>query len=172
MKIIITGNPGVGKTTLIKSILSNPNIHSRAAGFYTEEIRNNGSRIGFKLLTLDGEEGIFAHIGFNTPYRVGKYGVDINCLEKIGVSAIEHGLKSETISLIVIDELGKMELFSKKFKEIVLKTLASSKSVLATMGKISHPFLDEIRTRADIKVFTLNINNRNLLAQKILDMLK
>src|SRR5207244_10235406 len=82
-KVLLTGRPGCGKTTLIKRVVNN--LPRRVGGFYTEEIREGGSRAGFKIMTLDGEEVVFAHVDFKTRERVGKYGLDLSALEKTGV---------------------------------------------------------------------------------------
>jgi nucleoside-triphosphatase len=105
--IFITGLPGCGKTTLIKEILKELKIPAK--GFFTEEIRKEGERIGFKIVTLSKKEGILAEKGFKSLYRVSKYGVILKDLEEIGVREIEEGLKGDF--LIVVDEIGKMELF-------------------------------------------------------------
>src|SRR4030065_370938 len=114
---LLTGSPGTGKTTAIRQAIARTN--ARAGGFYTEEIRSGGSREGFKIVTLDGQEGILAHVGITGPRRVSKYGVDTTSLEKIGVNAIHRAIKEDDV--IVIDEIGKMELFSPYFQEAVLQ---------------------------------------------------
>jgi nucleoside-triphosphatase len=74
-KILLTGRPGCGKTTLIKRVFND--LPRRAGGFYTEEIRDGGTRAGIKIVTLDGKEAVFAHVDFKTPDRLGKYGLDL-----------------------------------------------------------------------------------------------
>jgi nucleoside-triphosphatase len=92
-KILLTGHPGCGKTTLIKRVVKQLGL--AAGGFYTEEIRRRGQRVGFKIVTLDGEEAVLAHVDFNTKQRVGRYGLDLHALESIGTEAIcvamQHG---------------------------------------------------------------------------------
>jgi nucleoside-triphosphatase len=78
-KILLTGRPGCGKTTLIKRIASK--LGRAAGGFYTEEIRRGRTRVGFKLVTLDGDEAVLAHVDFKTSERVSKYGLDLSALE-------------------------------------------------------------------------------------------
>jgi len=113
MKILLTGGPGIGKTTIIKKWISE--IYKEAGGFYTEEIREKGKRIGFKIKTINGKEGILSKIG-SGKHNVGKYTVNIDIFEEIGVKALEDALKNKEVKYIVIDEIGKMELFSEKFK--------------------------------------------------------
>ncbi len=165
---LLTGSPGVGKTTLIREVLSR--VGKKAGGFYTQEIRSGGTREGFKIVTLDGHEAILAHISTASPYRVGKYGVDINNLENIAVAALEKAV--EESELIVIDEIGKMELFSPRFREAVLKATDSGKKVLGTVMLKPHPFADRLKHHPEVSVLHLSRNNRNEVAARILEWLK
>jgi nucleoside-triphosphatase len=162
--IFVTGLPGCGKTTLIKEILKELKIPAK--GFFTEEIRREGERIGFKIVTLSGKEGILAEKGFKSSYKVSKYGVILRDLEEIGVKEIEEGLKEDKI--IIIDEIGKAEMFSEKFKEAVLAALNSQKKVLGTIKLTYDPFTDKIKKRNDTKVFYLTRENREKLKEEIL----
>ena len=161
--ILICGPPGVGKTTLIKKILEN--IKLRAGGFYTGEIKENNRRVGFKIISLDNQEGILAHISIKNSRRVGRYGVNIYDLENIGVKCLNQALKDD--GLILIDEIGKMEVFSEEFKEKVLDCLNSEKFVLATIGIGGDKFISKIKERKDIVLFTINIENRDRLIDRI-----
>ena len=109
---LLTGRPGTGKTSLIKQSIAET-VFS-AGGFYTEEIRFQNIRQGFRLITFDDKNITLSHIDIQSHYHVGKYGVDIDVFNKVGVSA----LKQATIDcqLVVVDEIGKMELFSVIFK--------------------------------------------------------
>ena len=168
--LLITGKPGCGKTTLIKEIVKE--IKKPAFGFYTQEIRNkNGKRVGFEMISLNGRKGILAHINFESKYRVGKYKVNLETLEKIGVESVLKGLESKE-NLIVIDEIGKMELFSDKFKKAVLKALDSDNKVLATIKLTKDPYCDKIKERKDTKMFELKRANFRSLKQKIKKLIK
>src|SRR5438132_14345400 len=115
-RTLLTGRPGCGKTTLIKRIVSD--LALPVGGFYTQEIRERGQRVGFKLITLDGKEAVFAHVDFPAavgPERVGKYGLDLSALEAIGVAAIRDAVRAERLT--VIDEIGPMEIRSSSFRE-------------------------------------------------------
>jgi len=162
--IFITGPPGCGKTTLIKEILKELQIPAK--GFFTEEIRKGRERVGFKILTLNGKEGILAEKGFKSPYKVSKYGVLLKDLEEIGVKEIEEGLRGNF--LIVVDEIGKMELFSNKFREAILKTLDSKNKVLGTIMLKENPFCNKIKQRRDKKVFYLTRENKEKVKKEIL----
>jgi nucleoside-triphosphatase len=161
--ILICGPPGVGKTTLIKKILENINL--RAGGFYTEEIKEGGNRVGFKIISLDNQEGILAHINIKNSQRVGRYGVNINDLENIGVKSLSQSLRDD--DLIIIDEIGKMEIFSDKFKEKVLACLNSEKFVVATIGIGGDKYISRIKERDDVIVFKMNRENRDRLIDRI-----
>jgi nucleoside-triphosphatase len=82
-KILLTGRPGCGKTTLIKRVVNQLTLP--AGGFYTQEIRQRGERVGFKIVTLDDKEGLLAHIDFKTRERIGKYGLDLSALDTIAM---------------------------------------------------------------------------------------
>jgi len=166
--IFITGKPGCGKTTLIKEILKK--LKSKISGFYTEEIREKGERIGFKIKTLDKKEGILAHINLKSRYQLGKYKVNLKDLEEIGVLAIKRAIKEKKI--VLIDEIGKMELFSEKFKSAVLKALNSENKVLAAIMLKKNPFCDKIKKRKDTKTFYLKRENFEEIKRKLEIILK
>jgi len=166
--IFITGLPGCGKTTLIKEILKELNLD--AGGFFTEEIRERGVRKGFKIITLDGKKGILAHVDIKSPYRISRYGVNIKDLEEIGVKSILKGIKENKI--IIIDEIGKAEMLSEKFKETVLMALNSEKKVLGTIKFTYDPFTERIRKREDTVVFNLTKRNRNEIKRKIEELIR
>ncbi len=165
--ILICGPPGVGKTTLVKKILKN--IDLRAGGFYTEEIKENNRRVGFKIISLDNQEGILAHISIKGAKRVGRYGVNIDDLESIGVKSLDRAPRNE--DLVIIDEIGKMEIFSDKFKEKVLACLNSEKFVLATIGIGVDKYISRIKERDDVTVFKMNRENRDELRDKVLSLI-
>jgi nucleoside-triphosphatase len=160
--ILITGKPRVGKTTLIQRLVEHLDS---AGGFYTQEITRNHVREGFKIITLEGGEGILAKKSMPSPFRVGKYGVFTKDLEEIGVKAIEEAILTKDV--IVIDEIAKMELFSPRFKEIVINALDCPKPVLGVIQVSNHPFLDRIRKRKDVTIYELTVHNRESIYQTI-----
>jgi nucleoside-triphosphatase len=162
--ILITGPPGIGKTTLIK-ILSGKLPHSHSAGFYTEEIREKGVRKGFALMSLNGAKSILSHVDIKGPYRIGKYGVDVTNFEKF-LDTLSF-LEPET-DLIIVDEIGKMECFSGKFKKLVMQLLDSRKSVIATIAYAGEGFIEAVKRRDDVKLFVMTQINRDALASEIL----
>jgi nucleoside-triphosphatase len=165
---LLTGSPGAGKTTLIKEAVAR--LRAKAGGFYTQETRVGGVRQGFKITTLNGQDAILSHIDISGPHRVSKYGVNIENLEKVGVTALHQAIKES--DLIVIDEIGKMELFSPRFKEVVLQAIESGKKVLGTIMLNPHPFADEIKRHPQVKVVHVSRANHDQLLNEILKWLK
>ena len=162
VNILLTGRPGIGKTTLIKRLIEASSLSK--GGFYTEEVREEGQRVGFSLTTLDGKKSLLAHIKIRSSYRVGRYGVDIDTFEAIGVESITNAISGN--ELIIIDEVGRMELFSRKFREVVLQALKTNR-VVATIKKGRGYFIDEIKSRKDVKVIEVNLENRETLFSKL-----
>jgi len=166
-KVLLTGRPGCGKTTLIKRVVSK--LALRAGGFYTEEMREAGTRVGFKLVTLDGKEAVFAHIDFKTPERLGKYGLDLSTLEAVGVKAIHESVRIQ--QLVVIDEIGPMEIRSAIFRDAVSEALDSNIAILATIVARSLPFADAIKKRRDVTVIEVRQDNREQLVSELSEQL-
>lgn len=166
--IFVSGSPGCGKTTLIKEILKE--LNPKVRGFFTQEIREKGERIGFEIITLSGKRGILAHKNLESKFKVSKYGVNLKDLEEIGVKEIEGGLKEDC--LIVIDEIGKAEMFSNKFREVVLLALNSKNKILGTIKLTYDPLTEKIKRRKDTKVFYLTRENFQKIKEEIQKILK
>ena len=161
---LLSGEPGSGKTTIIKEVLGK--VNKSAGGFYTEEIRSQGVREGFKIFTLDGKSAVLAHTSVRSPHRVSKYGVDTDSIDKVAVPALKQAIQSKDI--IVIDEIGKMELFSPSFKDAVIEALQSEKKVLGTIMLASHPWADKIKARQDVEIIKVTRLNRNEVVNQVL----
>ncbi len=165
--ILITGPPGVGKTTLIASLVDQ--LPGQAAGFYTREIRAAAERrTGFEIVSLTGRKGVMAHIDLKSRHRVGKYGVDIQAIEAIGVQSLRQGLRDPQVKFIIIDEIAKMELVSKQFRQVVLDAFNSPKQVIATIQYRPDAFLARLRNRPDVMIFHLTRANRDQMGPRIL----
>jgi len=167
INILISGKPGIGKTTVIKKVVFHfqRNI---VGGFYTQEIRKDKERIGFAISTFDGKVGILAHKDYVSAYAVGKYKVNMEDLEEVAVKSIEDAL-DEGKDIIIIDEIAKMELFSKKFKEMVEEALDEDVPVVATIMQQGDPYSDKIKKREDVKILTATSKNRENLHIKVLE---
>ncbi len=167
MNVLITGRPGCGKTTLIERLANR--LGDRAGGFLTREIRREGRREGFEILTLDGRRGILAHEALASKLRVGRYGVDLAALESIGVAAVRDALAAGR--LVVIDEIGKMELASSAFRAVVSEALDSPRPVLATIHAYAHPFTDALKCRSDVRLLELTPFNRSAVENEVCRLL-
>ncbi len=174
--VLVTGPPGCGKTTLIRRAIAE--LHVVAAGFYTEEVRTPstgsgqaaGRREGFALVTLDGSRATLASVRIRGPHRVSRYGVDVAALDAIGVTALEEA-GAET-RLLVIDEIGKMELLSPRFQEAVLRALDGGRPVLASIMLSRHPFADAIRARDDVTLIHLTPDSRDRALAEVVAALR
>lgn len=163
VNILLTGLPKSGKTTLIKNIAFE--LKSPIAGFFTSQIMQNGDRVGFSLITFSGKSAILAHQNFPSVHKIGKYKVNLRDFEEIGIQEIEEAICSDKI--IIIDEIGKMELLSPKFLEVVQKALDSKNKVLATVLYTEHPQLDKLKKRKDVELVTVTPENRGTLLEQI-----
>jgi nucleoside-triphosphatase len=166
---LLTGEPRIGKTTTIKTVIDRVGLE-HCGGFYTEEVQMQGRRVGFRLVTLDGQSGMFAHVATASPLRVGRYGVNLNCLESIGVAAIERAMASKPLT--VIDEIGPMELHSEQFQKIIVSAIKSPHLVLGTIALKSLPWLDTMNLRESVRVYTLTGSNRDMLIERLAHFLQ
>lgn len=161
--VLLTGLPGVGKTTVIRE-LAKRMADYHPAGFYTEEVREEGVRKGFRLESLDGRQLTLADSGLKSPHRVGRYGVDIAGFERM---LSDLNLRHSPSCVIIIDEIGKMECLSKRFTEEVRSLLDSSKTVIATIALKGDGFIRQVKQRSDCRLITVTVENRNSLADSI-----
>ncbi|MFX1571422.1 MAG: NTPase [Promethearchaeota archaeon] len=168
-KILITGPPRCGKSTLISKLLDYFNkLNYTIHGFLTPEIRKKGNRIGFDIKDIYSQEyRKLARIGnYDTKYKVGKYSVFVEELEEM-ISKLEL-IEFNEINLLVIDEIGKMELYSKKFQNFIRNIFSSDVTILATIGlKLKHPVKNFILDLPNVSIFNLNHQNFQEIYQKI-----
>jgi nucleoside-triphosphatase len=157
--LFMTGRPGVGKTTLIERVLELLDV--TAGGFCTREIREDDARVGFEIADLSGRTGVLAHIDLESGFRAGRYGVNRSDLERIGVPAIRDAV--ERADLIVMDEIGRMELCSPAFQHEVERALDSGTPVLGTLQDRTSPFLDRVRGRPDVTIVRITEDNRDAM---------
>ena len=166
--ILLTGNPGVGKTTVLTKTV---NVLKQkgycVGGMISREVREGGTRLGFELLDLRGSRrGWLARINQALGPQVGKYRVNIKDLDAIGAEAIADAV--EKCDFIAIDEIGPMELFSEKFKQATRKALESHKPVLAVVHwKAKDRLIREAKNREDAEIFTVTHENRDKLPEAI-----
>lgn len=153
---LVAGAPGVGKTTLIRQVVSTMRL--RAAGFYTEDLRSHGVREGFRIVTLDGEMALLALSGHPGEVQVSKYSLDIPELDRVGVTALRGALDRGHV--LVADEIGKMQLFSKAFRQTIFDALRGGHPLLGTIMTGRNPYADRIKAHPSVQIVTLTHENR------------
>ncbi len=163
--LLLTGHPRSGKTTVVRKVVEH--LGDRAGGFYTEEISGPGGRKGFRLVTLEGEQYILAHKNFRGPKvpRVGRYGVDLEVLA-VGVEVVRRAIGEGKI--VVVDEIGKMELLSPDFRAVLLEAILGPSPVLGTILYKPHPHADLYKTLAQVTLWEVNPRTRDGLPRKVL----
>lgn len=173
VRIGITGLPGAGKTQALIKVIEMLEAEGKVVGgMVTEPILKKNRRVGFSVLNwMTKEKGVLAHLNNPSKISVGRYGVDIHALEDVGVKAIDDA--NGDAEVIIIDEVGKMEVESDRFVDAVKRALDSNKPLILTLHKKSrNPLLQDIRRRDDIRILEVTPINRNLLPYKIIKLLK
>ncbi|MEV5969630.1 nucleoside-triphosphatase [Streptomyces sp. NPDC051921] len=158
-RILLEGRPGSGKTTALRRLAALLPAGT-ATGFTTEEIREAGTRVGFALETLAGERRVLAHVGLPGPPRVGRYGVDLDVMEDLALPSITGGTPHR---LVLVDELGRMELASTSFRAAVDALFAADVDVVATVHARPDPYTDGLKHRPDIEVVQVTPAGRDAL---------
>jgi nucleoside-triphosphatase len=161
--VLFTGPPRCGKSTLIEKIVKK--IDAPAIGFFTREIRESGQRVGFSINTLDHRTGVLAHQNHRSRFRVGRYGVNLEDIDRIAVPAM---MPDRPDMLVVIDEIGKMECLSERFKKTLVSLLDSNHRVLGSITMKGDRFIRRIKERADVFLITVTIENRDKLVNRFI----
>jgi nucleoside-triphosphatase len=162
--LLITGLPGVGKTTLIRRLHEAlKNFHP--VGFYTAEIREGGMRKGFELVNFEGKRGVLSHVNIKSRYRIGRYKVDVSGFEDFldGISFFDPSSR-----MVMVDEIGKMECLSSQFNRMMKEILDSERWVIATVALKGSGLITEVKQRRDIKLYQITLINRDGLFSEIL----
>jgi nucleoside-triphosphatase len=168
MRLFLTGNPGVGKTTLIRTVAERLEGIT-CAGFYTEETRRSGQRTGFRIVTLDGQKETLASLGRQKP-TIGKYSIHVEEFEKLALRNLDPA--TAAADLYVIDEIGKMELLSHQFRIRITELLARPTNLLATITKKGDGFVDKVKRRRDVEIIEVTKKNRDELRDELVAKIK
>jgi nucleoside-triphosphatase len=163
MALLLTGRPGVGKTTVLRAAARKLRS-SHLVGFHTEEIRAGRERCGFRLVTFGGEQAIIAHVDLPPP-RVSKYGVDVAMLDRFAVTLRDPGDRS---AIYLVDEIGKMECLSTAFVHAMRRLIESGVPLVATVGQRGGGFIEEVKRRHDVELWTVTETTREMLPDRIL----
>jgi nucleoside-triphosphatase len=164
--LLLTGAPGVGKTTVIRRLAGRLDVRY-ARGFYTEEIRAGGRRLGFRLVGFDGTERVIAHVDIRGPHRVGKYCIDIVALD----AAAPLLAWDETAKVYLVDEIGKMECLSPRLLAAMRALFDRAAPVIATVAIKGGDFIAEAKRRAGGGIWEVTRANRDALPARILEWL-
>jgi nucleoside-triphosphatase len=167
-RLFLTGEPGSGKTTAMRKTVELLILRGvRVGGMLSGEIREGGIRVGFNLEDLvTHEKGTLAGVGLQDGPRVGKYRVNLYDIDRIGVRAIDKAVKD--LEVVVVDELGPMELFSTTFVQAVERALASPRHFLGTIHKrASHSLTSSIRSNSKYIIFEITPENRDRMSKEI-----
>jgi nucleoside-triphosphatase len=162
--LLVTGVPGIGKSTLIRKVIDELGA-SKAAGFYTEEIRVDGVRKGFDLISLDGRKRKLAHIDLRSRFMVGKYRVNVYGFDRY-LDGLD--LAASKAPFVIIDEIGRMECLSRKFRHLIFELLDQDRIVIASIAQQGGGAIEAIKQRDDITLFEMNKRNREDLVTKVL----
>ncbi|MGH3922552.1 MAG: NTPase, partial [Pseudonocardiaceae bacterium] len=166
LRLLVEGPPKIGKTVVLRCLVELLRERETVVGgFVTDEIREHDRRVGFAVCDLAGPEAVLAHQDFQTGVRVGRFGVDVSAFERVALPALRRA--QERRGVVIIDELGRMELASAPFVEAVDALLAGSLPVVATVHISEHPVTDALKRRADVERIAVTEANRDELPAQL-----
>jgi nucleoside-triphosphatase len=155
--LLLTGPPGCGKTTVMRRLVERLD-DLRLAGFYTQEVREQGQRVGFEAVSLSGGRALLAHVRSRSLRRVGRYGVEAEHLEAL---VQEELVGAGEVAAYLIDEVGKMELFCPAFVEVVPRLLDGAVPVVLTVAQNGRGLIGQVKGRPDVRLVTVTEANRD-----------
>lgn len=161
--LLIGGAPGIGKTTVLRRVAAGL-ATGTVRGFYTEEIREDGARQGFRPVGFDEKTSVIAHVAFAKKHRVGKYGVDVDAIDD--AAALLRPVPAARVYLV--DEIGRMECLSKRFVDAMRRLIAGGVPVVATVGARGGGFIAEVKRMSECELWQITHANREELPERIL----
>jgi nucleoside-triphosphatase len=169
VKVLVEGRPGSGKTTVAVRVANLLAVRGIAlGGFVTHEVREGRRRVGFVIETSGGERATLAHVSLPGPPRVGRYGVDLEAFERVALPALEQ---PPPAGVVVVDEIGKMELASKRFREALSRLFDAPGDVVATIHVFRHPLSNQLKQRRDVERLYVTRESRDTLPERLVDRL-
>lgn len=163
-KVFLTGERGIGKSTVLNKVIQNINC---SLGGFIQDKELNGDKTIFKVISL--------YNPFKT-YIIGIYHIkkaflykDINAFNMISREILDKSFNSR--KLIILDELGFMEEDSECFKKSVFKILDSNTPVLGVLKECDSNFVRTIKNRNDVQVIKIDKMNRDTIHEEIIKLL-
>jgi len=154
-RILLTGPPRAGKTTLVSRLAGDLSARGVAVGgFLTQEIREDGERVGFSIQEIGGPHALLAHVALPEGPAVGRYRVDVAAFEGLALPAMQRA--AQRGGVVIIDELGQMELFSLAFIGSFGQLLDQPIPLVATVHARQHPVTDAIKQRPDTELLEVH----------------
>ncbi len=166
--ILLTGQPGVGKSTIIKQLAQKAG--NQSGGFYTREVRGGGRRIGFEIVTFVGANAYLAKKSqqqcFENEAIFKGYCVNLDGIEKIAVPAM---LKARDESKIIfVDEIGPMEICSRKFCSVIWELLEDDNvSMMGTIVRRQYRFADQVKKHPRVRIVEVTEGNRDTISAEV-----
>lgn len=165
--ILLTGPPGIGKSTVIQQVVTR--LEAQAGGFYTQEVRRADERIGFEIVTIAGQTVTLATRestpAFAREASLGRYRVNLAAIDEVAIPALQSAMAQGQV--IIIDEIGPMELFSSLFCQLVQQILDSNAPTTGTIVQRSHPFANRVKVHPRVQTIQVTLANRNELAAQL-----
>ena len=168
--IFVTGCPGIGKTSVLLRVVDTLKARGcKVGGMISREVRERGVRVGFEIVDFHGgQRGWLAHVNEFAGPQVGKYHVNLGDLDAIGANSIFNATTDSDI--IVVDEIGSMELLSPEFKRAVEQAIGSNKPVVGTIHfRARDPLINSIKVREDAEILEVTYGNRENLHNVIIN---
>jgi len=166
--LLLSGVPDVGKSTVLRKVKQLLG-QSPLRGFLTEEVRNaRGQRLGFQIESFDGRTARLADVSSRSPHRIGRYGVDLQALERVAKPA----LALDESGVYLVDEIGKMECLSSTFVKAVVRLLDSRRPLVATVAQRGAGFIVDIKRHPNAELWQVTRENRDDLPARIVSWLE